>query len=504
MSTRLLTLLSWLSATAVVAQTPADTSQYYPRKTLLFLNRLAQRPDKALPLSKPRPRSMQPVTERAAMVIEMPAESMELGGKGGKHTWSPKGAKKIAANDLLSKPTLNRYMAVQTVRYLTGKEDVSYYDTYFSANSSDGLITLGRTKTNKDSAEQVQSVWNYGLKTKIITGLGNLFSGRKFSREVGLYANFTVFGRGSIWYDKVQVDTMRREREYILQTIVVDYARDTVQFNQQQRQALAAFLSGYTGQEPSFEKDTAAFRKSLLRDRIAFYGVLDKKYKDQYFELEMKAGKPRVNYVRSNWWTVLGNLSGVTDAIRPDSTQPAGDGLFIGAKAGLSYSVFTEDFRREKDGSRAWYRLRSLATLSATVQNTNQLRLLETYGADAAPQLRGKSITKDGSTYWQGPYENWAMLNLEGRILLTMPNLTNVVSLDLFGGTTTGRYASQNLGFGFLFSLPDQTKKAPVNVELMANFMDLNRQLLPGKSALDRLQVGISLALPFNSNLNNL
>ena len=122
---------------------------------------------------------------------------------------------------------------------------------------------------------------------------------------------------------------------------------------------------------------------------------------------------------------------------------------------------------------------------------------------DAAAQLHGQTA-KDDATKWQGVYENWFILNLEGRALLTMPNLTNVVSLDIFASSTTGRYASQDAGIGFLFSLPDQTKKAPVNVEVLAKFVDLGGTLLPGRDLIDRLQIGLSVALPFNSNLSNL
>lgn len=96
------------------------------------------------------------------------------------------------------------------------------------------------------------------------------------------------------------------------------------------------------------------------------------------------------------------------------------------------------------------------------------------------------------------------MMNFEARALLTLPRVTDVVSLDVFGSTTTGRYASQDVGFGFLFTLIGQDKTSSVNAELMFKFVDMSRKLLLGKDALDRLQIGISLALPFNSNLNSL
>lgn len=130
-------------------------------------------------------------------------------------------------------------------------------------------------------------------------------------------------------------------------------------------------------------------QSSQKHDYDAFIESLDKKYKDRYFEMEDAAAKPRVNYIRTNWWTFHGSTSGVTDSVTPDSLTLAADRLFIGAKAGLNFSVFAQDFRPGK-----WNRLRSLVTFSATIQNTNQLRLLDRYGAKVAPVLLGKSVTK--------------------------------------------------------------------------------------------------------------
>ena len=402
-----------------------------------------------------------------------------------------------STNQLFSQATLNRYIAKQTVHYLSGTEDVSYYDNYFTANTTDGAVSFGRTSTCKDDSERVKSVLNYGLTTTTLNKLGNLFNDHQFSHQVGIYSNYTLFARGRIWYYSPAADTMHLERDYILQTIAIEQKQEVDLFDAKQADALRIYTERIK-ERPTFQQDLELFNASQLRDRNTFYTALDKKYRDRYFEMEESAGKPRVNFLRTNWWTTHGAISGVTDSVTPDSITEVANRLFYGVKAGINYSVFAEDFRP------GWNRLRSLITLSAGVENTNQLRLLARYGAESAAKLGGKSTTKDGLTSWQGPYDNWWLLNLQARALLTLPKVSNVVSLDLFASTTTGRFASQDVGFGFLFTLPSQDKVTSINTELLVKFVDVSRKLLPGKDIFDRMQVGISVALPLNSNLNKL
>ncbi len=491
----LLFLAASLTVSEVAGQDNADPTRYKPSITIKKLKKLL--PDG----EQPDPLTGQPVPPGPSPIGKS--------GKGPRRRWNePKGAENLQGkprNQLTSFGTLNRYLANQTVRYLTGAGDVSYYDNYFTANSGDGSFTFGRTKAYKDSIERVKGVLNYGLKTKLLNDLGNVFSKRTFSREVGIYTNYTVFIPGSIWYDPAQAAIMEGERVYILQTLETALTQELTEFDQNQAEALTAFRDRTGAGDPGTDPNTKAFVNSQEKAWQEFGESLDKKYTDQFFELEEAAAKPRINFVRSNWWTFSGSTSGVTDKVAPDILTPPVDRLFIGVKGGVSFSIFAEDFRHKTDKSKAksWYRLRSLVTFSAGIQNTNQLRLLDRYGADAAAQLQGQTAKGD-ATQWQGAYENWAILNLEGRALFTMPNLTNVVSLDIFASSTTGRYASQDAGIGFLFSLPDQTKKAPVNVEVLAKFVDLGGTLLPGRDLIDRLQIGLSVALPFNSNLSNL
>jgi len=399
-------------------------------------------------------------------------------------------------NSFFSKGALNRYIASQTVRYLTGKEDVSYYDTYITASSADGSMNVGRTKTYKDTAdERVKSVWNYGLKTKVLSGIGNLFSDRKFSRDVGVYSNFTVFGKGKIFFFGSKSDSMANERIYIENTIAVDIQEEAADFAKKQKQALDLFDNN----QP--KGDRKEFLESQKRDLLAFNKAQDKKFKERYFEMELAAGKPRVNYLRQSWWTPRATAAASSYSVTTDSLTAPAAKYFFPLSVGISYSVFAEDFR---EGKWRWRRLRSLLTFSADVRNTNQLRQIDRFGKDAAAKLEGKNVEKDGVTHWQGPYDTWAEVNFQARALLALPKVSKIVSLDLLFDYTAGRYHTQNLGLGVLFVLPGQDKKTNINLEVLAQFIDIDRTLLPGKDALDRLKVGLSLALPLNSNLNNL
>lgn len=74
----------------------------------------------------------------------------------------------------------------------------------------------------------------------------------------------------------------------------------------------------------------------------------------------------------------------------------------------------------------------------------------------------------------------------------------------MFSDFGIGRYSAHDVGAGLLFTLAGQDEKKPVNVEVMFKFVDVSRRLLPGKEALDRLQIGLSLAMPIDGMLNKL
>lgn len=388
---------------------------------------------------------------------------------------------------LLSDPTLNRIFAKKISYYLSGEENLSLFKNYATANSSDGTITVGYNKArykDGDDTKRLNGVTNIGLKGN----LAELISESKFQNTIGIQLNHTIIGRGIVRYCISDAKNLIPFRNAIKASVLAKNQKELSDFD--------TFQAGVRMNiDPN---DYTVFDAEVAKNRTKLENkTLFEKYKEEFSEEEEKASS--YNDIRTNWVTISSYipLNTTTQKVSNTAGDKTIDNYFFPIELGLTWSSFMERNKIEKNNYLFSFGIKGIWS--------NCFTYLEKYkklDSEITETLELEKVEIEKETYYKGDFDGFPTLNVKPRILINNPHLEGFgkrVSYDLFIDANFSKYTIVNPGFGFLFSLPPADPAKPVNVGLTFTFQDITNDFVPSKTRLEKLKVGFTLTLPFNS-----
>lgn len=176
----------------------------------------------------------------------------------------------IGNTSLTSNATLNTFFATKISTYLSEATDLSLSKAYAVLDNSDGRLFLGGTFNAKQNTTDFQRLlFTGGIKANIKDGFSNIFGIDGVNKDIGVSFKATIFGRGSIWFDKnatTQKDKVNNKRTQIVNELLSDFDNDLTKFKKNQTglvgsaSAISSYISDYEDEmKNQFAKKEADF-----------------------------------------------------------------------------------------------------------------------------------------------------------------------------------------------------------------------------------------------------
>lgn len=161
----------------------------------------------------------------------------------------------ISNTSLTSGATLNTFFAAKVSAYLSEATDLSLSRAYAVLDNSDGRLFLGGTFNAKQSTNDFQRfLFTAGVKANVKDGFANLFGSDGINRDIGISFKTTIFGRGTIWFDKnpaSQKNKVENKRKEIVNELLGDFDTELSKFKRNQTgltgagEAITSFVSDH-------------------------------------------------------------------------------------------------------------------------------------------------------------------------------------------------------------------------------------------------------------------
>ncbi len=402
---------------------------------------------------------------------------------------------------LVSNRSLNKYLAKETSKYLSGGNDFSFYKTYAAFNNTDKRLSFHYNKAFFQKDSLLSHSFGVGFKGNLVNGISTIYSKGEFDNDFGIILNFTKYlKKGDIYFDKTSKGILKARR--------LNNA-DKIYKNALEK------ISKYKAQN---------FDLSLLPKELEdiFITKLTADAVNNLYEMELKEAKDLINK-KSNCWFGM-NLYFPVGKTNYDFTDS------------LSYLIKPKAPIIDAKKFKAWEIKGNFATLCVsknkiavlsrteiTIANYNNVFVLENFGpqkmlldkfintnkiqtyayidtSKTDRRIRKQTITTDGkkSDLYVGKYQAFTKITLNPSILIGFQKETVLKGIRFFGEIDLQKeWRNVSFSFALPFSFEGKDDKK-VNFEIVTTFKDLTNSFTTYPSFFDRLNVGINLGLPLS------
>ena len=178
---------------------------------------------------------------------------------------------------LTSYRTLNSFFATKTTTYLSQATDLSLSKAYAVLDNTDGRLFVGGTfNQKKKNSDFSRFLFTLGAKANVKDGFSKIFTSNAFNNDIGLSLKVTLFGRGTIWFDKdessqSQKAKVARKREQLTNELMTEFKDEISKFKLNQgKSADADDLTDYinTNEEEKKEKFATEEAKFIINQKL--------------------------------------------------------------------------------------------------------------------------------------------------------------------------------------------------------------------------------------------
>jgi len=402
---------------------------------------------------------------------------------------------------IVTNRALNLFFADKVSSYLSSTGDISLSKNYATLNTSNGILSL-----NHNFAEQlgtdhrIQSFFTIGVQADVVNGFAAIFSNKEFSNDIGLNVKWTLFGRGSVFYDNqrqqqralvesasVQKGKMNVQRAYILASLKKQMEMEATQYESSLGAMDPALFPG---------QDAEQVKTGLRAD---FYKKLESKYADLFAQQESQqlTGSQSFNLISDHWtyFSAYIPLTSQKFSVAPTFAENFTDEHLYPWQFSVSESWIWE--------SRKWGRFflfvnggfhenNSVNTKSVNKVSLGDYRALG--GTDTVTLAQLKT-----SDAYVGNYSNFVTPVLSGQFVYFPPKWN--VGISLYAEQNFGMYNPLNAKVGIPIRFNDKDGNAKVNFEIQLRSNDISNETQPGKTFWQKSTIGLSVGLPFSSLL---
>lgn len=380
-------------------------------------------------------------------------------------------------SNLTSAATLNSFFAIKTSTYLSEASDLSLSKAYAVLDNSDGRLFIGGTINKKQSTtEFARFLFTGGIKANVKDGFANLFSAKSFNNDIGLSLKATIFGRGSIWFDKEyssQKEKTALKRRHLANELLNNFDAELNKFRRN-----ATNLADSAETVTSFAEDYSEQMKEEFAQKEAEYIIKHNMYN-----------------VSHNWWIGFDIYVPVTkttyNSVNKFTDINVKENNFRPYEFNFTYTNFWDKNIWNKNPF--LWRGTTLLTFKASLLANNSVNasLINPYSFEqylmrnsildtlSLAQLESKSI-------YVGDFERFITPKISGK-LVYMP--VQYIGLSAAIEKSFGKVNDLNWRLGVPFSFKDNDGKSKINFELV--WREVSKEH----------SVGVSVGLPIGSSI---
>lgn len=357
-------------------------------------------------------------------------------------------------DSLVSAPTLNAFFATKISTYLSEATDLSISKAYAVLDNSDGRLFIGGTFNKKKSTTEFSRILiTVGVKANIKDGFANLFNSDGINNDIGFNLKATIFGRGSIWFNKdatVHKNKVANKRRHLGNELIYDFDNE-----------LTKFKTNLTGLPDSVD---------ALTTYIAEYS---NEMSEQFAKKESEfLIKKQLYNVAHDWWLSFDFYLPVTNSTYETVKSFAAPAVISESYRPYEFSLVYTNFwvKNRWIGNPFIFKGTNLLTIKGSVIANNSVNasLLDSYSYENYRSLSQNPIDtlvklKSRSLY-VGNFERFITPRISLRYVY-MPLSFIGVSAAL--EKSFGKLDDLNWRLGIPVSLKDNEGKAKVNFELV-------------------------------------
>ena len=179
---------------------------------------------------------------------------------------------------LTSYRTLNSFFTTKTSTYLSQATDLSLSKAYAVLDNTDGRLFIGGTfNQKKKNSDFSRFLFTLGAKANVKDGFSKIFASNTFNNDIGLSLKTTLFGRGTIWFNKdtdpkSQKEKVAHKRAQLNNELLNEFKDELAKFkaNQVSSEEAANELTAYIddSEEEKKEKFATEEAKFLIKKKL--------------------------------------------------------------------------------------------------------------------------------------------------------------------------------------------------------------------------------------------
>jgi hypothetical protein len=405
-------------------------------------------------------------------------------------------------NMIVSYRTLDLFFAKKIAFYLSGSKDLSLFNNYAVLDFGDDKAKIGwNINVSKHGSPRISNVFTVGLQAAVAKNFATLFSSKKLNNDIGVDLKYSHIFRGSIWFDRnVQIQRlftgppktkpqkilMNEKRVLITESLKLDSARLWADYDKY----IAALKKEYPAADfiETEEKGKAeAIKKKILKS---------------YFENELEQLEDPENEAYNKsfaQWISINSFIPVTKTTyfgTSDLNQAPLDLITRKWNFAFNYNMLKE-YKRNKlflNGGIVIFKNNNADAGIMEELNLEKYKLISTV-ADTST-----IATLSSDQIYFGNYETFWTPSVKGQLVF-YPSWSQRLGIDLSLVKKFGKDQALDFVLGFPIMLTGQNEDSPVNIILQLKMPDINNKNEPEKTLKEKIQIGFTVGLPFNSIL---
>lgn len=402
---------------------------------------------------------------------------------------------------IMTQGGLHYFFANKVGSYLSDGGDLSLFNNYATISTADGKFSLNKNFGKPEKSGRVKNLWTIGLKANVKDAFATVFNGKKFSNEIGLLFKYTYIGSGTMYFDGIRQEEHARDAPLPQpQKDKMNTIRALLISNY--KLALLKKIRELKKSIDSLKADYVTDTSPNLKDSLFKEGI--QAFKKEYEEAFSKDQATKIteaktfNAIKTNWTSV--------SLYVPLTPQE----YYVSETFLSNFSdrrTYPLDLNISKNWIFEWNRsgrlfvslIGQLAVNNAAKADQLTKVTLDDYkrlGGDDTLKL-GKLKTADG---YIGEFSSFLTPAAKFQVVYFFSNALPF-GVSFYGEQNFGVYNPLNFRFGVPFRINDKSGKPTVNFEIQVRWMDVTGSLDPLKNFNEKISVGFSIGVPFNSIL---
>lgn len=406
---------------------------------------------------------------------------------------------------LMSYPALNVLMAKKVNTYLTGSSDLSLNKSYFIIDPTDGRLFLGYNISKAPSKTNTRTKWvlTTGVKSNIADAFSTIYAGdkKKAASDMGLSLKLTRLGRGVIFY--------ANDKQVQRNNLKIFGLEDNEESEYSQKEVASYYRAQFKNElETSMKLDSVSFENTIQNvgtsayralKRQTFYEERNKYYRTQF--ITMEADNIDNEAIYNSFWNNWISL----DVYIPFTKQEFD-------VANDFYSSVTTKSLYNFEGTLLWSHIYENAKtrwfgsigLGATVFNSINTSMIDKYSIGNYKKLGGTDTLNlaqlETNDIYIGAYSDYLTPFFRAQIV-SLFLAKRQIGLSFMAEKYINSYNPLNLKLGIPFSLTGKDDETKVDFELQFRWNDVDNNLYPEKSRLEKFVFGLSIGVPLTSKI---